>query len=89
MKDLVDEAVAVCEKSGIKLTYDNPLEVVYSVSEKTGANRSSMLQDFDRRSATEIDFINNAIVRAADKLGIDVPVNRTVARLVKTFDLNR
>lgn len=89
MKDLVDEAVEVCEKSGITLTFDNPLEVVYSVSEKTGANRSSMLQDFDRGSATEIDFINNAIVRAADKLGIDVPVNRTIARLVKAIDLSR
>ncbi len=89
MKDLVEEAVAVCRQSGITLTYDNPLETVYSVSEKTGPNRSSMLQDFDRGCATEIDFINNAIVRAADKLGIDVPVNRTVARLVKTIDLNR
>ncbi len=89
MKDLVDEAVLVCEKSGIKLTYDNPLETVYSVSEKTGQNRSSMLQDFDRGSITEIDFINNAIVKAADKLGIDVPVNRTIAGLVKTIDLNR
>ena len=89
MKDLVDEAVQVCEKTGIKLTYDNPLETVYSVAEKTGPNRSSMLQDFDRGSATEIDFINNAIVRAADAAGVDVPVNRTVARIVKTIDLSR
>jgi 2-dehydropantoate 2-reductase len=89
MKDLVDEAVAVCDKSGIKLTYDDPLSVVYSVSEKTGLNRSSMLQDFDRGSMTEIDFINNAIVREADKNGIAVPVNRTVAALVKTIDLGR
>ena len=89
MADLVSEAVAVCEKSGIKLTYDNPLETVYSVSEKTGPNRSSMLQDFDRGSATEIDFINNAIVRQAEKLGIDVPVNKTLSRLVKAIDLSR
>ncbi|HAK44298.1 MAG TPA: 2-dehydropantoate 2-reductase [Spirochaeta sp.] len=89
MKDLVDEAVAVCSATGITLTYDDPLEVVYSVAEKTGANRSSMLQDFDRGSLTEIDFINNAIVRAADEAGIDVPVNRTIARLVKTIDLSR
>ena len=88
MKDLVDEAVLVCEKSGITLTYDNPLEVVYSVADKTGPNRSSMLQDFDRGSITEIDFINNAIVRAADKLGTDVPVNTTVARILQTIDLS-
>jgi 2-dehydropantoate 2-reductase len=89
MKDMVAEAVEVCDKAGIKLTYDKPLEMVYSVAEKTGANRSSMLQDFDRGSATEIDFINNAIVRAADKMGIKVPVNRTIARLVKTIDSAR
>ena len=89
MKDLVDEAVEVCNKTGIKLTYGDPLEVVYSVAEKTGPNRSSMLQDFDRGSVTEIDFINNAIVRAADEAGIDVPVNRTLSRLVKAIDLSR
>ncbi len=89
MKDLVGEAVSVYDKAGYKLTYDNPLEVVYSVSEKTALNRSSMLQDFDRGSMTEIDFINNAIVREAEKLGIDVPVNKTVAALVKTIDLGR
>ena len=89
MKDLVDEAVAVCDAAGIKLTHDDPLAVVYSVAEKTGLNRSSMLQDFDRGSMTEIDFINNAIVREAAKHGIDVPVNRTLAALVKTIDQSR
>ncbi|MBI9106966.1 MAG: 2-dehydropantoate 2-reductase [Spirochaetales bacterium] len=89
MKDLVAEAVAVCDKGGIKLTYDDPLSVVYSVAEKTGLNRSSMLQDFDRGSITEIDFINNAIVREADRLGVAVPINKTIAALVKTIDLAR
>lgn len=89
MKDLVAEAVSVCDKAGYKLTYENPLEVVYQVSEKTGLNRSSMLQDFDRGSMTEIDFINSAIVREAEKFGIDVPVNKTIAALVKTIDLGR
>ena len=89
MKDLVAEAVAVCDKAGIKLTYDDPLSVVYSVSEKTGLNRSSMLQDFDRGSKTEIDFINNAIVREAEKHGIAVPVNKTVAALIRTIDQSR
>ncbi len=89
MKNLVDEAVQVCGRLGIRLTMDKPLETVYAVAEKTGGNRSSMLQDFDRRSPTEIDFINNAVVRAAEEHGIAVPVNRTVAQLVKTIDLSR
>jgi 2-dehydropantoate 2-reductase len=89
MKDLVTEAVGVARAMEIRLTYDNPLEMVYSVAEKTALNRSSMLQDFDRGSATEIDFINAAIVREADRLGMPVPVNRTISALVKTIDLGR
>lgn len=89
MKDLVSETLVVCDKAGIKLTHANPLETVYSVAEKTGKNRSSMLQDFDRGSMTEIDFINGAIVREAEKYGIDVPVNKTITNLVKTIDLMR
>ncbi len=56
---------------------------MYDVAKKTGANRSSMLQDFDRSRPPEIDFINGAIVREAAELGIPVPVNATVTRLVR------
>ncbi len=86
MKDLVDEGIAVAEKKGIKLTFPDPLQTVFDVAEKTAKNRSSMLQDFDRGSRTEIDFINGAIVSEAAKLGIDTPVNRTLTGLVKTME---
>ncbi|MCK5197997.1 MAG: hypothetical protein KAR21_06585, partial [Spirochaetales bacterium] len=87
MGDLVREAVAVAEKKGIKLSYTDPLQVVYDVSEKTALNRSSMLQDFDRGSMTEIDFINNAIVREGEKLGIETPVNNTISKLVRSMEV--
>ncbi len=86
MKDLVEEGTAVAEKKGIPFTYDNPLQVVYDVAKKTGLNRSSMLQDFDRGNKTEIDFINNAIVREAAALGLQTPVNRTVTNIIKTME---
>ena len=90
MSDLVREAVSVVGRKGISLTYTDPLEAVFNVAEKTAMNRSSMLQDFDRKKASEIDFINGAIVREAEKLGIPVPVNSTVTRLIRTMDtLNR
>lgn len=86
MADLVNEALEVVKAKGIQLTYPDPLKTVLEVTEKTGKNRSSMLQDFDRKTPSEIDFMNNAIVKEAEKLNILVPVNRTVARLVKTLD---
>lgn len=86
MADLVAEAVAVAEKRGVHLTYPDPLEMVYTVAEKTGGNRSSMLQDFDRKRQSEIDFINGAIVREAEALGLEAPVNRAVTRLVRIQD---
>ncbi len=86
MADLVAEAVMVVEKRGVQLTYSDPLVMVYQVAEKTGGNRSSMLQDFDRKRRSEIDFINGAIVREAEALGLEVPVNRAVTRLVRVLD---
>jgi 2-dehydropantoate 2-reductase len=71
----------------VHLTYSEPLLMVYQVAEKTGANRSSMLQDFDRNRPSEIDFINGAIVREAEALGLKVPVNRAVTQLVRVLDL--
>jgi 2-dehydropantoate 2-reductase len=86
MADLVAEAVAVAEKKGVRLTYDDPLQMVCQVAEKTGGNRSSMLQDFDRKRPSEIDFINGAIVREAQALGLQVPVNQALTRLVRVLD---
>jgi 2-dehydropantoate 2-reductase len=86
MADLVAEAVAVAEKKGVRLTYDDPLQMVYQVAEKTGGNRSSMLQDFDRKRPSEIDFINGAIVWEAQALGLRVPVNQALTRLVRVLD---
>jgi 2-dehydropantoate 2-reductase len=86
MADLVAEAETVADRKGVHLTYSDPLQTVYRVAEKTGGNRSSMLQDFDRKRRSEIDFINGAILREAESLGVEVPVNRAVTRLVRILD---
>ncbi len=87
MADLVKEALIVVKKKGIQLIYDDPLAQVYEVARKTASNSSSMLQDFQKNHPTEIDFINGAVVNEAQKLGISVPVNETVTRIVRTLDV--
>ncbi len=86
MAELVAEAVAVAKTKGIHLTYSDPLDTVYEVARKTAQNRSSMLQDFDRKKPSEIAFINGDIVREAEALGLNAPVNRTITKLVRTLD---
>ncbi len=86
MADLVNEAMLVAKARGVSISYPDPVATVYEVAVKTGANASSMLQDFQKSRQTEIDFINGAIVREAHALGIPVPVNEAMTRLVRTLD---
>jgi 2-dehydropantoate 2-reductase len=85
MEALVSEAAEVARKKGIRIEGD-PLEQTKSMVEATRANRSSMGQDIDYRRQTEIDAINGAVVREAEKLGLSVPFNRAVTDLVKAIE---
>jgi 2-dehydropantoate 2-reductase len=82
MASIALETMAVAQAHDIQLPYTDPVKVVEDVAHRTAANRSSMLQDIERGTPTEIDAINGAIVRAADEAGVPSPVNRTVWQLV-------
>ena len=85
MEALVKEAVEVARKKGIRVEGD-PVERTKQVAEATRKNRSSMGQDFDYRRQTEIDAINGALVREAERLGIAVPLNQAIMDLVKVIE---
>ncbi len=85
MEKLVMEAGEVARRKGIHLEED-PVGKVRKVIEGTRENRSSMGQDFDHRQKTEIDAINGAVVREAQRLGIPAPVNEAVTELVKAIE---
>jgi 2-dehydropantoate 2-reductase len=87
MEALVSEAVAVARKKGIPIE-GNPLEKVKAVAEATRENRCSMGQDIDNRRRTEIDVINGAVVREAERFGIAVPYNQMITDLVKIIEKN-
>ena len=80
----VKEAMEVARTQGIKMP-DEMVELVFQVAEATGANRSSMGQDVDNKRQTEINAINGAVVKEAEKLGLNVPVNQTLTALVETM----
>lgn len=82
----VAEAVQVAGAKGIQLPYSDPVAHVTHIAQTTAANRSSMLQDVLRGSRTEIDVINGAIVREAEKLSLPVPHNRLLLQLIKAVE---
>jgi len=86
MRQAVSEVSRVCEKKGIGLLFDDPLDKALSVAEATGANLSSMLQDALKNRRTEIGQINGAVWREAEKIGVPAPVNRILALLVEAME---
>ena len=85
MEALVSEALEVARRKGVRVEGD-PIEKVMAVAEATRANRCSMGQDLDNRRMTEIDVINGAVVREAERLGIPVPYNRMITNLIKVIE---
>ena len=85
MKEAVLEAVKVADVKGIKLPFPDPIERVLEVCRGTADNIASMLQDVLAQRATEIRFINGAIVSEGRSLGIPTPVNFTLSCLVEAF----
>jgi 2-dehydropantoate 2-reductase len=86
MREAVEEAIMIADKKGIEILYPNPQKQVELVCEKTADNISSMLQDILRGKKTEIDSINGAVVREAEKLGIATSVNSFLTKLVKAIE---
>ena len=78
--------VKVAKRKRVKLLYDDPLAKVESVCEATSSNVCSMLQDVVHKRRTEIDYMNGAIVRHAQELGIAAPVNTVLVDLIKTIE---
>ena len=86
MKLIVEEAMRVPLKKGIRLPYQRVFEKVEESCQVSRDNISSMLQDILRKKRTEVDFINGAIVTEAEKIGVSTPLNRALWNIVKFLE---
>ena len=68
------------------MTAEDAFSHVKEVAEKTSHNKSSMLQDIENKRKTEIDMINGALVKEAEALKMDVPVNEMLTKLIKFLE---
>jgi 2-dehydropantoate 2-reductase len=79
---LIDEGKAVAAAAGIEL-YEDPWEMNVLATRRGSAHYPSMLEDVDARRPTEIELITGSLVREADRLGVPVPLHRTLYRLIR------
>ena len=83
---IIDEVIGVAHRKKIFIDKIRIMSMVSMAFEKHREHRPSMLQDILAKRKTEIDSINGAVVREADKLDMQLPVNATVYRMVKTIE---
>ena len=76
--------MAVARAKGVTLSIEEPVDAWRMAGAGLGADfKASMLQSLERGSVTEVDFINGAVVREGERLGVPTPVNRTLVACVK------
>jgi 2-dehydropantoate 2-reductase len=84
--DAARETATVAREQGIELSDGRAVSLVETVVADTAANHSSMYQDVSDGRKTEIDAINGYVV---DTATAPVPVNETLAGLVRTWERHR
>ena len=80
------ETAGVARADGASLSDVTARESIAEVVSNTARNRSSMLQDVTAGRRTEIDAINGYVVDRAGEMGESVPVNRTLATLIRGWE---
>lgn len=85
LREIVGEFSEVAYKQD-KVALDIEETIVYlkNVAEKVGDHYPSMYQDLANRRPTEIDFLNGAVAKAAEELGLEAPFCRKLTDLIHT-----
>jgi 2-dehydropantoate 2-reductase len=79
---LVDEGKQVAAASGVEL-HDDPWEMNVLATRRGSAHSPSMLEDVRGGRPTEVELINGSLVRAAERSGVEAPLQNAVYRLVQ------
>ena len=76
-EEIIEECVAIAKRDGVDLHASEVLKTVLQISKASDGQLISTLQDIKKRRPTEIDSLNFAIVRAADRHGELKKVTKT------------
>ena len=80
--ELMEEGKRVAAAAGVEL-HEDPWEMNVLATQRGSRHYPSMLEDVEAHRPTEVDQITGALVREAERLGVEVPLQTAMYRLVK------
>lgn len=86
IRNLMEEGVRVARAEGAKIAPGRIDEVLDFTAKNLRDSNSSTLQDFKRGRRLEYDAITGAVIRAARRHGIPVPLTEALHALLKLLD---
>jgi 2-dehydropantoate 2-reductase len=89
MGEVAFEVGQVAQALGVDIEPKELPRAVEEVCRLTEHNTSSMLQDTRADRGTEVDQLNGAVVRAAEKVGLKAPLNMALASLLRAHEWRR
>ena len=82
VRELVEEGKRVAAAAGVQLR-DDPWEMNVLATKRGSAHYPSMLEDVEAQRPTEVELINGALVREAERCDVPAPLHTALYRLVK------
>lgn len=86
-REATEEVAAVARAERIDLSDAAAVDAVERVADDTAANHSSMREDVENSRRTEVDAIYGVVVERARTHGLRVPTCRTVASLIRAWEV--
>jgi len=86
IEGLIYEISAVASKEGVSIDPEEAFRYVMDLARKAPEHRTSFLMDLIQQRKTEIDSLNDAIVKKAGAYSLDVPYNKAIVSIVKTLE---
>jgi 2-dehydropantoate 2-reductase len=90
MDKIVTEVFDVMTEAGFRTHWETAvdfLDIFYGkLVPDTAGHKSSMLQDITAKKPTEIDALNGAVIRLAEKFAVPVPYNSIVYNIIKFIE---
>lgn len=78
MHDLFDEVTALAHKKGVNIESDFVDKTMAFIDTFPPESTSSLTRDVWAGKPSELEYQNGSVVRLADEVGLDVPVNRFI-----------